>query len=172
MTEKTKTMEEKLVELLLRGHMTITTAESCTGGLLAGTLINVSGISTIYEEGYITYANKSKQKLLGVRADTLERYGAVSRYTAKEMAEGAAREAGAQVAIAVTGIAGPDGGSAEKPVGLVYIGCCVKGVTEVIECFFSGDRCQVRSQAVAKALELTIACVNREIIGTDDHENR
>lgn len=155
--------EEKLVELLLREQMTITTAESCTGGLLAGTLINVSGISAVYEEGYVTYANKSKQKLLGVKTETLDKYGAVSSQTAREMAEGAAKEAGADVSIAVTGIAGPDGGTAEKPVGLVYIGCYVKGVTEIIECHFRGDRYQVRSQTVERAMELALDCVYKAV---------
>lgn len=161
--EESKLREEKLVELLLREHMTITTAESCSGGLLAGTLINVAGISAVYEEGYVTYANKSKRKLLGVKEETLDKYGAVSSRTAKEMAEGAAKAAEADVAIAVTGIAGPDGGTAEKPVGLVYIGCFVKGRTEIIECHFTGERYQVRSQTVQRALELALECVDRWI---------
>lgn len=163
MKEEERLREEKLAALLLREQMTITTAESCTGGLLAGTLINVSGISAVYEEGYITYANKSKQKLLGVQAGTLEKYGAVSSQTAREMAEGAAKEAEADVAIAVTGIAGPDGGTAEKPVGLVYISCYVKGVTEILECHFSGDRSQIRRQSVEKALELALECVDKVV---------
>ena len=117
------TMEESIVDLLKEKQMTVTTAESCTGGLLSGRILNVPGASAVYKEGYITYSNEAKEKLLGVSHETLETYGAVSYETAREMAAGAARSAGADVALAVTGIAGPDGGTKEKPVGLVYIGC-------------------------------------------------
>ena len=130
-TEEDVTLEDAVVELLKGKKMTVTTAESCTAGLLAGRIMNVAGASEVYEEGYITYANRAKSKLLGVKEETLEAYGAVSEQTAREMAEGAAKAAGADAALAVTGIAGPGGGTKEKPVGLVYIGCYVKGHTEV-----------------------------------------
>ena len=94
---------------------------------MAGRLLNVPGASSIYMEGYITYSNEAKEKLLGVSHVTLEQYGAVSKETACEMAEGAAKAAGADLAISVTGIAGPDGGTKEKPVGLVYVGCYADG---------------------------------------------
>ena len=132
----------------------MTTAESCTGGKLAGQLLNVPGASEVYQEGYITYANKSKEKILGVKTGTLEEYGAVSRQTAQEMALGAAKAAEADVAVSVTGIAGPGGGTKEKPVGLVYIGCAVNGESVVREYRFSGDREKNRDYAVVRALTL------------------
>ena len=147
-------LEEKVVEALFRRHMTVTTAESCTGGLIAGTLVNAAGASKVLCEGYITYSNEAKHKLLGVKEETLKMYGAVSRQTALEMAEGAAKAANADAAIVTTGIAGPGGGTEEKPVGLVYIGCCVKGRTIVKLCFYGGNRQGVRHSAVKEALEI------------------
>jgi PncC family amidohydrolase len=147
-------LEQKIARILAHRNMTVTTAESCTGGLVAGTLVNADGVSAVFKEGYITYSNEAKSKLLGVREDTLAQYGAVSRETATEMAEGAAAAAGADVAISVTGIAGPGGGTPEKPVGLVYVGCSVRGKTVVKRCFFSGDRASVRHQTVREALAL------------------
>lgn len=154
--------EEEVVHTLMEKGYDITTAESCTGGMIASTLINVSGISEIYKEGYITYANDSKQKLLGVKEETLKAYGAVSEQTAYEMALGAAKAAGARVSLAVTGIAGPGGGTKEKPVGLVYIGCCIDGNVTVLRNLFQGDRLSVRKQATARALELLLACLKDE----------
>ena len=148
------TMEESIVGLLKEKQMTVTTAESCTGGLLSGRILNVPGASAVYKEGYITYSNEAKEKLLGVSHETLETYGAVSYETAREMAAGAARSAGADVALAVTGIAGPDGGTKEKPVGLVYIGCFVKGKVRAEEFHFTGNRSKNRDYAVIKALTL------------------
>ena len=148
------TMEESIVELLKEKQLTVTTAESCTAGLLAGRIMNVPGASSIYNEGYITYSNHAKEKLLGVSHETLETYGAVSSQTASEMAAGAAKAAGADVALAVTGIAGPDGGTEEKPVGLVYIGCFVRGKVRVEEFRFTGNRSKNRDYAVIKALTL------------------
>lgn len=148
------TLEEAVVNLLKGKNLTVTTAESCTGGLLAGRIMNVPGASSVYREGYITYANEAKEKLLGVRHETLETVGAVSKETAAQMAEGAARQAGAQAALSVTGIAGPDGGTPEKPVGLVYIGCHVAGRTRVEEFRFTGNRAKNRDYAVVRALTL------------------
>ncbi len=155
--------EELLATFLKKYNMKLTTAESCTGGLLAGTFMNVSGVSEVYEEGYITYANSAKRKLLGVKKKTLKEHGAVSKQTAKQMAKGAAKAAGADVAISVTGIAGPDGGTDEKPVGLVYIGCCVYGKTEVRKCLFSGDRSQIRMQSVEAAMQFAIECIQKAL---------
>ena len=146
--------EFNVARLLEQKKLHVTTAESCTGGLIAGTLVNVPGISEWFGEGYVTYSNEAKEKLLGVSHETLVNYGAVSEQTAKEMAEGAAKAAGAQVAIAATGIAGPDGGTAEKPVGLVYLGCFCKGMVRVEKHMFDGDRVQVRTQSVRAALKL------------------
>lgn len=153
-TEESVTLEEAIVSMLKEKNLTVTTAESCTGGKLAGQLLNVPGASEVYQEGYITYANKSKEKILGVKAGTLEEYGAVSRQTAQEMALGAAKAAEADVAVSVTGIAGPGGGTKEKPVGLVYIGCAVNGESVVREYRFSGDREKNRDYAVVRALTL------------------
>ena len=136
-------VEKKIERILKSRKLTVTTAESCTGGLIAGTLVNVPGISEVYKEGYITYSDEAKMKLLGVREETLAKYGAVSRQTAIEMAEGAARAAGADAAIAVTGIAGPDGGTEEKPVGLVYIGVRQAAAKEALDILY----CQILSDA-------------------------
>lgn len=152
--EKEHSLEERVAALLKQRGLTVTTTESCTGGLLAGRLLNAAGVSEVYKEGYITYSNEAKEKLLHVSHETLEAYGAVSEQTALEMVQGAARQAGAQAALATTGIAGPDGGTPEKPAGLVYIGCYVNGVTIVEEHLFAGERAQVRSLAVEAALLL------------------
>lgn len=152
--EKEHSLEERIAALLKQRGFTVTTTESCTGGLLAGRLLNAAGVSEVYQEGYITYSNEAKEKLLHVSHETLEAYGAVSEQTALEMVQGAARQAGAQAALATTGIAGPDGGTPEKPVGLVYIGCYVHGVTIVEEHLFAGERAQVRNLAVEAALLL------------------
>lgn len=152
--EPAKTLEEEVVELLARKHLTVTTAESCTGGLIAGTLINAAGASDVLNEGYVTYSNEAKERLVHVSHETLERYGAVSAQTAQEMAEGAARAAGADAALSATGIAGPGGGSIEKPVGLVYVGCCLNGRTVVKECRFNGSRMENRLWTVETALTM------------------
>ncbi len=148
------TLEEAVVELLKEKGYTVTTAESCTGGKLAARIMNVAGVSSVYKEGYITYSNAAKRKLLGVRKETLDDFGAVSRQTAEEMAKGAANAAGADAALSVTGIAGPDGGTKEKPVGLVYVGCHVKGHTRAEEFRFTGNRDKNRDYAVVRALTL------------------
>lgn len=155
-------LEDNIVALLKRKHYTITTAESCTGGLLAGRILNVAGASAIFSEGYITYSNEAKMRLLGVSAITLEKLGAVSSQTALEMAEGVAKAAKANVALSVTGIAGPDGGTKEKPVGLVYIGCFINGKTTVKECNFSGTREQNRDASVTASLKLLLEEINNE----------
>ncbi len=152
-TEEDVTLEASIVELLDGQGMTVTTAESCTGGLLAGR-INVPGASGVYREGYITYANDAKERLLGVKRETLMEHGAVSCQTACEMARGAAKAAGADAAVSVTGIAGPGGGTEEKPVGLVYVGCNVKGHVRVEEFHFTGNRDKNREYTVARALTL------------------
>lgn len=149
-------LEEQLVDLLASRKMTITTAESCTGGLVAGTIVNVAGASEVLNEGYVTYSNEAKHRLVGVKTETLEQFGAVSEETAEEMARGAAAAAHADVAVSTTGIAGPGGGTAEKPVGLVYIGCYVRGKVQVKECRFQGRRMENRLHTVEEALKLAI----------------
>lgn len=152
-------MEEKIVSLLLEKGLSITTAESCTGGAIAAHLINVVGISQVYKEGFITYSNEAKQKRLGVRVRTLNDFGAVSHEVAFEMAKGVCQVADADVGIAVTGIAGPSGGTEEKPVGLVYLSCCVNRQSKVVEKHFEGSRNEIREQSVQAALELLLDCL-------------
>lgn len=146
------TLEKEVADLLMEKGYTMTTAESCTGGMLAARMINVPGVSGVFKAGFVTYANEAKHKLIGVREKTLETYGAVSKETAGEMVLGAAKAAEADVAVSITGIAGPDGGTRKKPVGLVYIGCLVNGKTEVKEYHFSGNRMKIRENAASAAL--------------------
>ncbi len=160
-TKEEVSLEEALVKLLVKREMTVTCAESCTGGLLSGRLVNVPGVSDIYRVGLVTYSNKAKRRYLHVKKKTLEEFGAVSAQTAAEMAEGAAKEQNADVAIATTGIAGPDGGTEEKPVGLVYIACFVRGKVTVKEYRFSGSREKIRESTVVAALTLARDCVMR-----------
>ena len=141
---------------LQRHALLITTAESCTGGLLCGLLTEVPGASGMVERGFITYSNAAKTEMLGVAPDLIARYGAVSEEVACAMADGALAGSPAHIAVSVTGIAGPDGGSPEKPIGLVYVGVAVKGgATRTFE-FHFGDigRCEVRLASVREALRL------------------
>lgn len=158
-TDEETTLESAVVELLRANGLTATCAESCTGGLLSARLVNVPGVSEIYKSGLVTYSNKAKRKLLGVKKATLQKYGAVSEQTAEEMAKGAAALTKADVAVAVTGIAGPDGGTKEKPVGTVYIACAVKGKTVVKKYQFAGNRSKVREATVSEALVLMRSCI-------------
>jgi nicotinamide-nucleotide amidase len=131
----------------------IATAESCTGGLIAGTLTAIAGSSDVYDRGWVTYSNEAKREQLGVPSMVLEARGAVSDEVAEAMAKGALHRSQAHVAVSVTGIAGPGGGSVEKPVGLVYIGLARKdGWSQVERCLFDGDRDSIRAQTVARAL--------------------
>lgn len=154
-------MEEKLVKILMEKGLSISTAESCTGGLIAGTIVNVAGASAVFNEGFVTYSNEAKEKRLGVSHDTLENKGAVSEETVKEMAQGLRRVTGADVAIVSSGIAGPDGGTEEKPVGLVYLCCSTGNELYVSKNIFKGDRQQVREQAVRTAIELVIDSISK-----------
>lgn len=151
-TDADETLEMALTKLLIEKKYTMTTAESCTGGMIAARMVNAPGVSAVLKSGFITYANEAKEELLGVSHDTLEKFGAVSRETAEEMAEGAVKAAHTDAAVAVTGIAGPDGGTKEKPVGLVYIGVNVRGNVEVREYHFSGSRQKIRESVTAAAL--------------------
>lgn len=145
-------IEDKLIKLLNEKNMTITTAESCTGGMISSTLINVSGASAVLNEAYVTYSNEAKSKNLGVNKETIDKYGAVSEETAKEMVEGVAKRACADCAIAVTGIAGPDGGTKEKPVGTVYAGYYICGKSFVERYNFHGDRYEIRKKTTDEVL--------------------
>lgn len=158
-THEEVTLEQSCVDLLLANELTISTMESCTGGMISARLINVPGVSEVFKAGYVTYSNKAKRKVLGVKQSTLKKHTAVSAKVAEEMAQGVSLLTKADVALSVTGIAGPDGGTEERPVGLVYIGCSVKGKTKVVEYHFSGSRMKIRESAVVAALTLLRQCV-------------
>lgn len=158
-TDDEVTLEKAVVDLLLANKLTISTVESCTGGLLAARLINVPGVSEVFKSGYITYSNKAKRRLLGIKKNLLLKHGAVSEQIAREMAKGAALVSKADVTVSITGIAGPDGGTEDKPVGLVYIGCNVCGRITVKECHFSGNRAKIRENTVSSALSLMRECI-------------
>jgi nicotinamide-nucleotide amidase len=137
--------------LAVRGWM-LATAESCTGGWVAKVVTDVAGSSGWFERGYVTYTNRSKQEMLGVRGATLDEYGAVSGQTVQEMALGARDRAGADISVAISGIAGPGGGSAEKPVGTIWIAWATQAGVHTQRYLFDGDREAVRRQAMEEAL--------------------
>lgn len=146
------TVAEKLVELLKARGLTCATAESCTGGGVGSAITAVPGSSAVFAGGVISYSNEVKRDVLGVSADILQNVGAVSSETAAQMAEGARRLLKTDLAVSLTGIAGPDGGSDEKPVGLVWFGLATKDGVRTKKSIFRGDRAQVRAQAIIHAL--------------------
>jgi nicotinamide-nucleotide amidase len=148
------TIEDVVAKLLIERRLTISTAESCTGGMIASTLINYPGISEVLLEGAVTYSNAAKHNRLGVKNETLDKYGAVSEETAREMAIGIAKTAGTDVSIVTTGIAGPEGGTEKKPVGLVYVGVCLQGEVTIKKCMFNGNRSRIRLQATIMGLDM------------------
>lgn len=154
-----KSLEEVIVHFLKERSLTLTTAESCTGGMIAARITDVPGASEVFKQGLVTYSNRSKRKLLDVKKTTLKEYGAVSEKTAKEMAKNGAFITGSDACVSVTGTAGPTGGTEEKPVGLVYIGCCYNNKTVVKEFHFKGERQKIREQATANALILLRECI-------------
>lgn len=158
-TEEEVTLEQCVVGLLIDKNLSIATAESCTGGLFTGRLIDVAGASKVIKMGYITYSNDAKVKELGVLEDTISKYGAVSVQTAEEMASGAAKKCKTDVSLSITGLAGPDGGTKEKPVGLVYIACSILGKVVVKEYRFHGNRQKIREYTVNNALDLLRRCI-------------
>ncbi len=154
MTEISTQQAEQLAELFLKTSTKVVTAESCTGGGLAEILTRIPGSSAWFERGFVTYSNESKNELLSVPLETLEQYGAVSEETAIAMAEGALKNSYADISVSITGIAGPDGGSEDKPVGTVCFGWCKRnaaGITTRI--IFNGDRLKIREQACMLAMQ-------------------
>lgn len=149
-----KTIQETVVELLIKHNMKLATAESCTGGLIAQKITSVAGASECFDCGVVTYSNGQKQKLLGVSAETLEKFGAVSEQTALEMCKGVRTLADADFGISVTGIAGPGGGTPDKPVGTVWIGICGDNLHKAERFLFDGDRQQVRESTAQTALKM------------------
>lgn len=157
MDEQICQLSKTVGERLKSKAWTITCAESCTGGLVAAFLTEVAGSSAYFERGFVTYSNQAKQELLGVSASTLERCGAVSKETVVEMATGALSAAHADVALSISGIAGPDGGTEQKPVGTVWFGWATKEGTVLSEMRrFEGDRRRVRQQAAYYALSVVL----------------
>lgn len=153
------TVAEKLVELYKSSGKTCATAESCTGGGIGAAITSVAGSSEVFLGGVISYANEVKHDVLGVAAQVLDEHGAVSSETAAQMAEGARRLTKADVAVAVTGIAGPGGGSAEKPVGLVWFGLATANGVRTEKAIFPGNREQVRSATVTHALGMLTTAI-------------
>ena len=141
-------MIDAVLDYLIENKITVSAAESCTAGRICARIGDKSGVSEIFSEGYVTYSNSAKEKNLGVPHDILEKHGAVSCEVAHAMAEGVCRVSGARLGLSATGIAGPTGGTAEKPVGLVYMGVCLDGETTVVKKIFSGTRDEVRTQTV------------------------
>lgn len=157
LTSELITLANQLGQCLLTNKAQIATAESCTGGLVAAALTEIPGSSAWFERGFVTYSNSAKMELLGVAADTLEAFGAVSQETAEAMVQGVLAHSHADLALAITGIAGPGGGTAAKPVGTVYIAWANQQGRLAYERFsFSGDRQQVRQQAASHALSYLI----------------
>lgn len=152
---------EKLVSILSERRLKVTFAESCTGGLLGATLTSVSGASGVFDGSIVSYANEIKSEKLGVDKSVLDSVGAVSEECARQMALGAKKAFSADCAASITGIAGPLGGTPEKPVGTVFIAACYKGEVSVEHCLFAGDRASVREQSVAKALDMLVGALSK-----------
>lgn len=152
----------RLAELLLTRHWLLCTAESCTGGLIAAACTDLAGSSNWFERGFVTYSNAAKSELLGVDARLIEQHGAVSDAVARAMAAGALAHSHAQVAIAVSGVAGPAGGSADKPVGTVWFGFALPSGARSEVRYFAGDRAGVRQAAVQHALNRLIELIGSE----------
>lgn len=153
-------LADRIITSYREKRLRIVTAESCTGGLIAGALTSVPGASAVFERGFVSYSNAAKVDLLGVLPEMLEQHGAVSGEVAEAMAEGALAYSLADVALSVTGVAGPDGGTLSKPVGLVFIGLARKdGATFHYRCQFNGTRNQIRSEAMIESLNLLLSIV-------------
>lgn len=155
-SQRLEALSHELLELYRARGLTLATAESCTGGLLSACITEIPGSSDVFNRGFVTYANEAKTEMLGVPEDMLAEHGAVSEQVARAMAEGALASAGVDIALSITGIAGPGGATDTKPLGLVYMGVASKktGKTEHHKLMFSGDRAHVRAEAVETALEI------------------
>ena len=151
---------QQATDLLLQKGKTVSLAESCTGGMIAAALVGCPGVSEALLEGCVCYSNEAKQRTLGVLTETLRDHGAVSAECALEMVHGICDYTGSDTAIAVTGIAGPGGGTAAKPVGTVYIAAIADGKARVEHHVFAGDRLEVRTQTAVRALNLLMELIN------------
>lgn len=154
---------EQLAELFLKKSSKLATAESCTGGGLAEILTRIPGSSVWFERGFVTYSNEAKQEMLDVPFDTLQQYGAVSEETASAMARGAVENSRAECSVAITGVAGPDGGSEDKPVGIVCLGWYKRGLgVTTTRILFDGDRLKVREQSCLLAIQGLIDLLQKD----------
>jgi nicotinamide-nucleotide amidase len=153
-----------LLDLCKSKHLMVVTAESCTGGLVAAALTNIAGSSAVIDRGFVTYTNEAKQEMVGVPEATIEQYGAVSRETAEAMAKGALAHAAADLAVSVTGMAGPDGGTASKPVGLVHFAAATRSGRLIHQERRFGDvgRTEVRRKSVLQAMAMLTELAERE----------
>lgn len=158
MSEELTALATRLGEQLMKHQVTLATAESCTGGWIAKEITDIPGSSAWFDRGFVTYSNAAKQQMVGVREQTLQAHGAVSEATVREMASGALANSNASLSVAVSGVAGPSGGTPEKPVGTVWLAWAVKGGKLLTERqLFGGDRDAVRHQTVARALRGLLA---------------
>ncbi len=155
-------LAKKLGEMLSKKNLSLSVCESCTGGMLGSIITTVPGSSNYFKGGIIAYSNEIKNKIIGVKKRTLKNFGAVSKQTASEMAMGIKRIMGTDAGIAITGIAGPGGGTKNKPVGLVYIGVILSKKIKVEKNIFSGNRQQIREKACEQALRLLIQMLEEE----------
>ena len=153
--------ETELVKLLINKGYTIASAESCTAGLFAATIVNVADASKVINSSVVTYSNEAKTKYAAVNPETIEKYNVVSENVAKEMAEGIAKECGANIGVGITGLAGPGGGTEELPVGTVCFGLSINGNTVTYKQVFSGDRQQVRYASVDFVITKLIELLNK-----------
>jgi len=147
-------LAQVVIDALVKENMTVSVAESCTGGLMASALVDIPGSSEVFLEGLVTYSNEAKINRLGVKAETIQAHGAVSKECAHEMALGVAKLSGTSIGIGITGIAGPGGGTQDKPVGLVYVAICVNGEVTVNELKYTGNRQRIRGRAVMATLDM------------------
>lgn len=153
---------EKLSDMLKAGNIKLVTAESCTGGLLSAAMTHNPGASEVFERGFITYSNEAKHELLDVPQETLEKFGAVSAETAESMAKGALDNSHADISMSITGIAGPDGGTDAKPVGLVFLGYALTdGSSGTVQYYFDGTREEIQSTAAVTALKHLITLLEK-----------
>ena len=163
MAKTNLTAAEEIIALLKEKKLTLSTAESCTGGLVSSAFVDIPGASDVFIQGFVTYANEAKENTLRVSHGTLETFGAVSEECAREMAAGAAVMSKADATVSTTGIAGPGGGTREKPVGLVYVCAAVMGHMAVKELHLKGSRDEIRCQAVEEALGLLLDTLKKTV---------
>ncbi len=161
MSDNLEHLARQVLDAYIAAHKMLATAESCTGGMVAAALTSIAGSSAVVERGFVTYSNAAKSELLGVDPELINRHGAVSSEVAAAMAKGVLAHSHAAIAVSVTGIAGPGGGSVEKPVGLVWFGLSGNGETVTEHHVFSGNRAEIRHRSTERALQLLLSGLSR-----------